>query len=115
MHKILLVEDDEVIRQQVKKMLEQWGYEVVLVEDMGITDLTREGKTDSGNSYSLTYKNNKIQISVTGSEVTENDQTEEASTETAATEEAAPVVTSKTITVGAAAATAEENTEAAAE
>ena len=32
MHKILLVEDDEVIRQQVKKMLEQWGYEVVLVE-----------------------------------------------------------------------------------
>ena len=33
MHKILLVEDDEVIRQQVKKMLEQWGYEVVVVED----------------------------------------------------------------------------------
>lgn len=33
MHKILLVEDDEVIRQQVKKILEQWGYEVVLVED----------------------------------------------------------------------------------
>ena len=33
MHKILLLEDDEVIRQQVKKMLEQWGYEVVLVED----------------------------------------------------------------------------------
>ena len=33
MHKILLVEDDEVIRQQVKKMLEQWEYEVVLVED----------------------------------------------------------------------------------
>ena len=33
MHKILLVEDDEVIRQQVKKMLEQWGYDVVLVED----------------------------------------------------------------------------------
>ena len=33
MHKILLVEDDEVILQLVKKMLEQWGYEVVLVED----------------------------------------------------------------------------------
>lgn len=33
MHKILLVEDDEVIRQQVKRILEQWGYEVVLVED----------------------------------------------------------------------------------
>ena len=27
------MEDDEVIRQQVKKMLEQWRYEVVLVED----------------------------------------------------------------------------------
>lgn len=33
MHKILLVEDDEVIRQQVNKILEQWEYEVVLVED----------------------------------------------------------------------------------
>ena len=33
MHKILLVEDDEGIRQQVKKILEQWEYEVVLVED----------------------------------------------------------------------------------
>ncbi|MBF7076341.1 response regulator transcription factor [Streptococcus sp. HF-100] len=33
MHKILLVEDDAVIRQQVKKMLEQWGFEVVAVED----------------------------------------------------------------------------------
>ena len=33
MHKILLVEDDEVIRQQVKKILEQWEYEVVLGED----------------------------------------------------------------------------------
>ena len=33
MHKILLVEDDEVIRQQVKKILEQWEYEIVLVED----------------------------------------------------------------------------------
>ena len=33
MHKILLVEDDEIIRQQVKQLLEQWGYEVVTVED----------------------------------------------------------------------------------
>lgn len=33
MHKILLVEDDAVIRQQVKKMLEQWGFKVVAVED----------------------------------------------------------------------------------
>ena len=33
MHKILLVEDDDVICQQIKKMLEQWGYEVVAVED----------------------------------------------------------------------------------
>ena len=85
--------------------------------EQGVTNLTREGKTDSGNSYSLTYKNNKIQISVTCSEVTEDDQTEETSTETAATEEAAPVVTSKTITVGAAATeeAAEESTEAAAD
>ena len=33
MHKILLVEDDAVIRQQVKKMLEQWGFEVIAVAD----------------------------------------------------------------------------------
>ena len=33
MHKILLVEDDNIIRQQVKQLLEQWGYEVVAVED----------------------------------------------------------------------------------
>ena len=33
MHKILLVEDDDIIRQQVKQLLEQWGYEVVAVED----------------------------------------------------------------------------------
>ena len=32
MHKILLVEDDDIIRQQVKQLLEQWGYEVVAVE-----------------------------------------------------------------------------------
>ena len=33
MHKILLVEDDSVIRQQVGKMLSEWGFEVVMVED----------------------------------------------------------------------------------
>ena len=33
MHKILLVEDDAVIRQMIKKMLEQWGYQVIAVED----------------------------------------------------------------------------------
>ena len=33
MHKILLVEDDPVIRQQVGKMLSEWGFEVVMVED----------------------------------------------------------------------------------
>ena len=33
MHKILLVEDDPVIRQMIKKMLEQWGFQVVAVED----------------------------------------------------------------------------------
>ena len=30
MHKILLVEDDPVIRQQVGKMLSEWGFEVVI-------------------------------------------------------------------------------------
>ena len=33
MHKILLVEDDQVIRQQVGKLLSEWGFEVILVED----------------------------------------------------------------------------------
>ena len=46
MHKILLVEDDEVIRQQVKKMLEQWGYEVVLVEDFNEGSLGARGIQD---------------------------------------------------------------------
>lgn len=80
--------------------------------EQGVTDLTREGNTDSGNSYSLTYKNNKIQISVTCSEVTADDQTEEAAAETAAE---TTVATSKTITVGVAATetAAEESTEAA--
>lgn len=32
MHKFLLVEDDEVIRQQVKKMLEQWGTKLFLLK-----------------------------------------------------------------------------------
>ena len=34
MHKILLVEDDETIRQQVKKIMEQWGFEVIAVDDI---------------------------------------------------------------------------------
>lgn len=73
--------------------------------EQGVTDLTREGNTDSGNSYSLTYKNNKVQISVTCSEVVPVD--ENAETETAATEEAASeaqtetTTTTKTITAGA--------------
>ncbi len=33
MHKILLVEDDAVIRQMVAKMLRQWDYQVIVVED----------------------------------------------------------------------------------
>ena len=33
MHKIMLVEDDSVIRQMIKKMLEQWGYHVLVIED----------------------------------------------------------------------------------
>lgn len=33
MHKILLVEDDGVIREEVARLLAQWGFEVVVVED----------------------------------------------------------------------------------
>lgn len=33
MHKIMLVEDDPVIRQMVKQSLEQWNFQVVVVED----------------------------------------------------------------------------------
>lgn len=33
MHKILLVEDDEVIRQQVGKILTEWGFDVVATDD----------------------------------------------------------------------------------
>ena len=33
MHKILLVEDDPVIRQMIKKNAGQWGFQVVAVED----------------------------------------------------------------------------------
>ena len=92
--------------------------------EQGVTNLTREGNTDSGNSYSLTYKNNKVQISVTCSEVVPAD--ENAETETAATEEAASeaqtetTTTTKTITAGAnqaeaAEESAAETSEAAAE
>ena len=84
--------------------------------EQGVTDLTREGNTDSGNSYSLTYKNNKIQISVTCSEVvaSEEEQNAEAAAENAAETTAAETQTpaTKTITVGAAANTASEETAA---
>ena len=33
MHKIMLVEDDPVIRQMIKQSLEQWNFQVVVVED----------------------------------------------------------------------------------
>ena len=49
MHKILLVEDDQVIRQQVGKMLSEWGFEVVLVEDfMEVLSLFCSVGTSSG-------------------------------------------------------------------
>ncbi len=35
MYRILLVEDDPVIAEQMQKHLERWGYEVKLVEDFG--------------------------------------------------------------------------------
>lgn len=72
--------------------------------EQGVTNLTREGNTDSGNSYSLTYRNNKIQISVTCSEIVPADENaqEEAATDETAVEETTQEVTSKTITVGVA-------------
>ena len=83
--------------------------------ELGETRLDREGTTDSGNTYSLTYRNNKVQISVTCSEVKQEENTEETAAE--ATEAAAEATaetttqeaTSKTITAGA------DQTETAAE
>ena len=40
MHKILLVEDDQVIRQQVGKLLSEWGFEVILVEDLSLIHIS---------------------------------------------------------------------------
>ncbi|EJG43479.1 response regulator [Streptococcus pneumoniae 2070335] len=49
MHKILLIEDDQVIRQQIGKMLSEWGFEVVLVEDfMGSFESICSVGTSSG-------------------------------------------------------------------
>ena len=49
MHKILLVEDDPVIRQQVGKMLSEWGFEVVMVEDfMEVLTLFVQSEPSSG-------------------------------------------------------------------
>ncbi|MBP2622660.1 response regulator transcription factor [Streptococcus oricebi] len=44
MHKIFLVEDDQIIRQMIKKLLEQWGFQVFAVEDFTqvLTDFVRE-------------------------------------------------------------------------
>lgn len=73
--------------------------------EQGVTNLTREGNTDSGNSYSLTYKNNKVQISVTCSEVVLADENAEAETvapeETASETQTETTTTTKTITAGA--------------
>lgn len=80
--------------------------------ELGITNLTHEGKTDTGNSYVVKYNNNRIDISVICSEVTAADESaEETTSENPAesTETVAETVTSKTITVGGAKVTAEEN------
>lgn len=88
--------------------------------ELGITSLDREGQTDTGNSYTMKYRNNKVDISVTCSEIVPQDETAEAAdtAENTAAEETTQTVTSKTITVGAAQSeteSAEETAEAAAE
>lgn len=73
--------------------------------ELGVTSLDREGKTDTGNSYTMKYRNNKVQISVVCSEIVPQDENEQAASEdqsAAAEETATQTVTSKTITVGAA-------------
>lgn len=72
--------------------------------ELGITSLEREGKTDTGNSYTMKYRNNRVDISVTCSEIVPQDENAEAAntSENTAAEETTQTVTSKTIAVGAA-------------
>ena len=87
--------------------------------EQGVTKLSRDGKTDAGNSYTVKYNNNRIEIAVVCSEVKAEDNTTteentEAADTTESTETASETVTAKTITVGAGAAkeeTAEDTTE----
>lgn len=83
--------------------------------EQGITQLTREGKTDAGNSYTVKYNNNRIDVSVTCSEIVPEENTEENAEAAATTETAAAETqqTSGTIVAGAKAETTE--TEAAQE
>mgnify|MGYP006954107568 FL=1 len=74
--------------------------------EQGETKFTSEGATDTGNSYTMKYNNNRIDIQVTCSEVVPQDETE-TTEETAAettTEEAAETqeTTSSTVVAGSA-------------
>lgn len=88
--------------------------------EQGVTNLKREGNTDTGNSYTVKYNNNRIDITVTCSEIvpkTEEEAAAEAATEASSenTETEEKTVTSTTITVGAGKTAAAEETESAEE
>lgn len=48
--------------------------------ELGETKLTREGNTDTGNSYTVKYNNNKVDIAVVCSEVKKVEETTEEET-----------------------------------
>lgn len=70
--------------------------------EQGVTRLDSTGTTDTGNSYNMKYRNNRIDISVTCSEMAAADESE-AEAETTETAEAAAqteAVASVTVTAG---------------
>lgn len=73
--------------------------------EQGVTKLDSTGTTDTGNSYTMKYRNNRIDISVTCSEVVPQDETEKAAeTNTEAAQETTETqaTTSSTVTAGTA-------------
>ena len=73
--------------------------------EQGVTKLESTGTTDTGNSYTMKYRNNRVEISVTCSEVVPQNETEEAAdatTEAAQETTETQATTSGTITAGAA-------------
>lgn len=70
--------------------------------ELGETKLTREGNTDTGNSYTVKYNNNKVDIAVICSEVKKVEETteEETAAEADTTETTKKVSTTKKIKIG---------------